>query len=456
MKTENNPLDDLFRESLKDLKVKPSQTARSRFVEEALRYGGKGWSNLFRWYNILSLAIVVTIVALLLYRNTPDNAKPPAPAYTNRQPVSPAVQNRNHAADPAKAIGKLETIRANPVSLNKAMIRSNPVSSKVVSGKTLVIKDQQSAIEQNEMVTAPMGSITGVNALPAGDLPATIQQTEEQNLSDVHPETIPESRVESGNAPPGQDIPGGVKPLPVKNDSTALADQPVFPPAKWELTPSLGYRIELNRYGTDNRFSHSFNLEGRLSRGRFFLLSGAGISISQGYQHFQVQYNDYLGQYDRLDSISFIWDEYHYRLVPSAIYTTQVQVWDSGVNYDSFSISKRYRQIRVPVMAGYNFLRSGKLTFDIQSGIEMDFYLNSREIAGAYLAGSKKVLAINPVSEDFVDTQFYCLFRLSAGWMLTPKILLELEPQCRYLLKPDDASMDKFVPGINASLKINF
>jgi len=107
-------------------------------------------------------------------------------------------------------------------------------------------------------------------------------------------------------------------------------------------------------------------------------------------------------------------------------------------------------------MWGYNFLRSGKLTFDIQSGIEMDFCLNSREIAGAYLAGSKKVLAINPVSEDFVDTQFYCLFRLSAGWMLTPKILLELEPQCRYLLKPDDASMDKFVPGINASLKINF
>lgn len=456
MKTENNPLDDLFRESLKDLKVKPSQTARSRFVEEALRRGGKGWSNLFRWYNMLSLAIIVSIVAVLLYRNASDTANPPAPAYTNRQPVSPAVQNQNQVADPAKATEKLEPIRTNPASLNKAVIRSNPVSSKGVSGKSLVVKDRQSVIEQNKILTAPQGSITGVNTLPASDLPPVIQMPENENLAVARPDSIQGNRIESGNAPPGPDIPGGATPLPVKNDSTALADQPVFSPAKWELTPSLGYRIELNRYGTDNRFSHSFNLEGRLTYSRFFLISGAGISITQGYHHFQVIYNDYLGQFNRLDSMSFIWDENHYRIIPSNTNTTLVDVWDTAVNYDFFSISKRYRQIRVPVLVGYNFLRSGKLTFDIQSGIEMDFYLNSREIAGGYLAGSKKVLAINPVSEDFVDTQFYYLFRLSAGWMLTPKILLELEPQCRYLLKPDDASMDKFIPGINASLKINF
>ena len=61
---DTHPLDDFFRESLKDLKVAPSKNARGNFLEEAAKIRGKNGAGFWRWFGIVSIAILITTCLL--------------------------------------------------------------------------------------------------------------------------------------------------------------------------------------------------------------------------------------------------------------------------------------------------------------------------------------------------------------------------------------------------------
>ena len=58
----------------------------------------------------------------------------------------------------------------------------------------------------------------------------------------------------------------------------------------------------------EGKFVNNFGVEGIFTIGKYSIRTGLGLSITKGTNELAVEYNDFLGSYNKLDSMSFYWD----------------------------------------------------------------------------------------------------------------------------------------------------
>jgi hypothetical protein len=137
---------------------------------------------------------------------------------------------------------------------------------------------------------------------------------------------------------------------------------------------------------------------------------------------------------------------------------SNTQVWDSALSRENYRIENRFSHLRIPLILGYSFYGRKWFSLSASTGVEMDFYLDSKQLSRDYDPGQKQVISINPVDDDLLQNKYYYRFNLAADFALSRRITLELEPQFRYLINPaKTASLkpeDLIIPMIRSSLKI--
>jgi hypothetical protein len=491
MKRDSNPIDDFFRESLQDIKMTPSPQSRSKFLEESVKIKGGGSKGLLRWNNILILAglISMTAVVYLFIRqhhvsnaiivepqnnyvektNTPINTTPQA------EVVNPVTNKLSQPGNEQVRSVKLQDKPA-PGNIQKTTASiSLPGKSPEAVTKTVDVKSigqQKKDKENHTNGYSPAGLTNDKQVLPNQSIidnpldsnPVKQEQaiekpSEQKSSGPTGNQVIPITRDNSTvniedeksepKTPGSTDFPGSLKNKNLKNPSS--------PKQKWQFTPSLGYSLDL---GLDGRQpAHSIFVDGKAQKGRFFLLTGVGYTVNKGFHKHNVDYNDYLGEYKKLDSITFNWDQDHYHLVPS-YYMSETDVFDSILKQDHYSIESRYSHIRIPVLLGYQFLQIKNLSFALKTGIEMNFFLDSKKISGEYEAGTKKVISVNPLQDEMQRNNLYGQFNIQASYYISRRLVLELEPQLQYLINPAKGQSLKpkelITPLLRTSLKINF
>lgn len=180
-----------------------------------------------------------------------------------------------------------------------------------------------------------------------------------------------------------------------------------------------------------NKLINNFGIDVIFYHGLVSLRTGAGISVSQGITTNSVEYNDFLGTYSKLDSITFDFNEQLNNFEPT-LYMSSEKVWDSIGKEDSTDIIKRYTYLQVPLVLGFDFWQKGKISVGVRIGTIMSVMVNSKQLTGAYDPGENLLIGVNQLTPSRVNLNWQALAGFSASAVLSKRITFELEPQARY------------------------
>ncbi len=464
MKKYNHPDDDFFREALGDYKMVPSDAARKAFLRDAMQSlpPAKKFRKGLIALSVLLLMSTAGIISWSVLRNDP------APSL----PVKPAGQNiktsfSSGKMSPEKAIASpcrtspVKNVVATP-SLNGTSAKANQVkpennsriSEKSFNSSHPVTPGHPGEVQPsgpgNQPQPASIASTTFIaDAKTSGSTLADASQGDISTtaapaaITGVHPAEQPvqesprEATLPADNEQPASAGQAGLNGNP---DTLFLpgrhGSNPDFNsrrnPMAGQISIGISYTPEW-MFNTleGTKFVNNFGIEGTYHFGRFSIRTGAGLSIAKGAHELVVEYNDFLGAYNKLDSIGFIWNE------PVHNYTTKMylspqEVFDSIMKLDYAKVVKRYTYLQVPMIMGYDFWQSDRISMGIRTGPIMSVLIATKQLSAAYDPGTKRIISMNDIAPEQISLNWQVMAGINTSIRLTRELNFEVEPSVRY------------------------
>lgn len=365
-----------------------------------------------------------------------------------------ASQVTSNAANPS-SISRNETTKVNPVqnvipkkqSIEKELINKSLTNQ--VPNNTVLLEQSAST---SEMASTQIVSTTNDQSIVNSTItssnnsindPTPIHSDNEEIVSietkEVHNSNVPFVDQESEQS--------DVVLKTEEHKDTNKSEAPINEPNKTkkisafnrifvqELETSVGiyYRPEVIFNIIENdKYIHNFGIEFKFHpfNPRYEIRTGFGLSVSKGYYEYQVDYNQYLGSYNSLDSVSFTVADNGFNLVPEYHFSNA----DVYNDYLSTYYTKIYRQhiyLQIPLEMGYDFVKTKKNAIGFRVGPTLSILMNQKPINLQYNAGKDKVVQINRITPDRISANW----QLMGGFNFTHYIghfIFEIEPRITY------------------------
>lgn len=482
-----HPVDDLFKEALQGHQVKPSDAARKRFLDEAATIKINGKRSRSRWLLLLGGLVIVTsaVMVLWLHQDSPQSAvRSPQSAVSSSQSAvrssrsdvvneSGITDHNRHSSlnvNPASPSSGGKTPPLSSYATSSASTPSSPniPSSLNVLPPTSIVQRPSSNVPYRSYVLRPTSNVpyTSYVLRPTSNIPSSASEGSDSATLTF---AIPNDHV---TAPAistilSDSIVGFPSTVQIKD--TVSSTDPLYTPDKskkknrysdWQFATSVYYAPEwmFNTLEGD-KFVSNLGLEESFVFGRYVLRTGLGLSIAKGTNELMVEYNDYLGSYYHLDSISFAWDEKHYHLLPT-YYLSDKDVWDSLLRLDYPKVIKRYTYLQIPLILGYNVLQKNRVSLGFRAGPILSVLLQSKQLSEEYDPGKNRVVQINQVTPDRIATNWQLMGGINVSWHISKQFGLELEPNVKYyfnsVYEKSDATKKPWSVGFRASFSIRY
>ena len=365
-----------------------------------------------------------------------------------------ASQVTSNAANPS-SISRNETTKVNPVqnvipkkqSIEKELINKSLTNQ--VPNNTVLL--EQSA-PTSEMASTQIVSTTNDQSIVNSTItssnnsindPTPIHSDNEEIVSietkEVHNSNVPFVDQESEQS--------DVVLKTEEHKDTNKSEAPINEPNKTkkisafnrifvqELETSVGiyYRPEVIFNIIENdKYIHNFGIEFKFHpfNPRYEIRTGFGLSVSKGYYEYQVDYNQYLGSYNSLDSVSFTVADNGFNLVPE-YHFSNADVYNDCLSTYYTKIYRQHIYLQIPLEMGYDFVKTKKNAIGFRVGPTLSILMNQKPINLQYNAGKDKVVQINRITPD----------RISANWQLMGgfnfahyigHFIFEIEPRITY------------------------
>ena len=427
------PIDRLFRRSLTDYRVPPSEERRAAFIREAAgtQKSGQGYF----WWILGAVVLILTVVGTAVF--VVGNRSKPKPVIVSEVRDSRPLTLAHEVSNSQKQLSPAPVIADNkkPVTTSSGLKTTNqPINP----SPALAIK------------TSPEVPLPGGTSLPNADNPvpvvaSTIAAETQIPVNAATSEQLPPVPALSENTQTREQVPGtsadalngkGYKSdqdtiiIPGRSSRQAGDKRTNSLPKKWNISLDANYTPEwmFNTLNGD-KFANNMGVEGTFHFGRYSIRTGAGLSITTGSNEMLVQSNPYLGNYNALDSISFTWD--HYVLVPT-YYTKSTNVYDTTYNYTYSYNKKRYTYLQIPLVLGYDFWQNEWLSLGIRAGAVMSVLLKSDNLSETYDPGKDRIVTINNITPDRIQMNWQAVGGINAAFRLSRRFSIEVEPQARY------------------------
>jgi len=420
MKEHPEPFDQHLRDSLKGHRLTPSDEARKAFLQEAAAIvpDRKKW---YKWYYLPAVLVLIFSAIAVIYftrTETPSHfveksAVDLISSSTGQNPVDPLVNPHLQEV----------TASASSSSYSDSPFQTDTETESVTESVT-----ETETIKQNEQAVLIPENLHQEKFAVETDGPEVVQEPVDHEITG-----LPMTPVMSGydTLQTHIDIDSTVY---TGNDSTPdRTDVYVEKPGRNEYflvglttTPELMFNTL-----EGDKFINNFGVEAAFGYGKISVHTGIGVSISKGIVENEIEYNSYLGTYNRLDSISFTFSENSGDFIPELFMSTG-EAWDDDASYDSLEIVKRYTYLQVPLTLGFDFLQKEKFSAGVRIGTTMSVLLDSKQLTGNYEPGRNIVIGTSRLTPDRVKTTWLATAGISGTAMLSRKIYLEIEPQARY------------------------
>jgi len=441
MKKYNHPIDDFFRENLKDHHMAPSDAAKQAFLKEALhvhRPVKKGRNGLF----LLSVLLILVSTGITFWTITSDKTtavtdKPLTHPVLLTKPENQATganYKRNSETASLKSNNGLQNNSTNTQSapvktIQKSRKLTSPIQTEPIQHSEKPINQ---VVEQSSVATAaeqqPVPSVYTSGISATGNSLLKKDETINPGITDSINYETPETPF------------SGTVTAITKQDSTTahfsseteIARDVAGRNNHW--IPSIGfyYAPELMFNTLDgSKFVNNFGLEGIFNFERFSVRTGAGLSIASGTNELMVEYNDYLGAYNKLDSMQLTWNDPVKQYIPK-YYMSHEDVWDSLLKSDYPKVVKRYTYLQIPMILGYEVWQTETVSIGLRIGPVLSVLLASKNLSGEYDPGSKRIYSINDIAPGQVNLNWQLLGGFAFSVRLSDMLRIEIEPDARY------------------------
>ncbi len=439
-------MDNWLRESMKEYSPVAPAESRRRFLSEVPT--GNATSSWRRFtYVALGLMIIISVIGIFLWfggneSSVQENAKPKDKEIVQTDPMlsqSEQIVNNSSPVNNISATGLPDHVPGNlkytaqpeesgrlgreieledVVLVNAKTGTSQVVAIENQSNDDLVINDKLVVFETADgtLLTNDLKPV-GSNELDLAPLPAV--ESDKPLTTPVQPENH------------------------VKNSSAN----------KYLL---MYYRPELIWNIIENeKLVHNFGLEWRASifNDRYSLGTGVGLSRSKGNYEYAVDYLEYLGSYQKLDSISFNWDPRNF-LMEQTRHTSEQVVFDSAVKTNYARVYRKFTYLQVPLIMQYDLISREKYSLGLRFTPILSVLLTKKAVDLKYDAGLNQVIQINRITSERVHTNWQLSAGISYRRKLSSNLLLEAEPGFSYYFNSVyEKSNDSSSP-FGASIKI--
>jgi hypothetical protein len=438
MEKHKHPLDDFFREELKEFRTEPSATGREAFLKEADNQLRKGGARK-RWFILPILLVLVAGIATGIY-------------YLGA-PETPGTGTVSKTA-PENATVIVNSAPANPDGPVK------PASSASLSSSSLLSSSNKPVTEQTRITEKPLAqpelnpeSARQESPDMAVKSQAVVKDTIEPQTTKVEEPALTATPVAADTAIRIDTLKDESVPPQKKKKRSYAARKDLAILIGVQYTPEWMFNtLEGDKY------VNNFGIEGTFRFGRYSVKTGAGLSITKGTNELVVDYNEYEGSYNALDSITFQWDDQHYNLLPT-YYLRDQNVWDTAVMQEQHKLIKRYTYLQIPLVLGYDFLEKGWFSMGFRAGPVLSLLMNSEQLSAQYDPGKDKIITINQVTPDRIQTNWQVMGGLNFGFAVSRRWVLELEPEARYyfnsVYEKSDITKKPWSIGIRAAVSFD-
>ena len=452
MKEDKN-IDQLIRSSLADYKPLPEAKSKERFLDSATAILAKSKGNSFSWkYLAIAAAILFGLMGIVYYYIADNNSQKINNELTkteNNIKVNDRIEssqeiNNNTSVDETKenntfnteiidtptdeAINKEPNLHSTYTGLQ--IHSNNDNNSKNLDNKTFIAKDNanKEIINTNKLTPYSLNDVSQRDQFTSQIIQKTSSNTHLYVTADIEEK---------------------------KRHKRPYSDQKTL-----NMAYSLNYSPEfVFNIIESNKIMHNIgaDVHFKLFNNKYLIRTGLGASVSKGYYEYAVDYNEYLGSYSGLDSISFEWDENHYHLLPT-YYKSEREVFDTAIQTDISRVYKRFTYLRLPLVLGYDFITKETYSLGIRFGPVLSVLLNNKTLSEDYNPDKDKIIQINQITPDRINTNWLLMAGINVGIYSKSKLFFELEPQFSYyfnsVYQKYDSSKPPFSVGIRLSVGI--
>jgi hypothetical protein len=449
MEKHPNPFDEFLKETLKGHQLAPPEEAKKAFLREAgaIIQSRRGF---IRWYYLpVVLALLIGLISVFYIINNHDD-KSTSEQIINEQVNSTAgltpnpvlTSNPVKGLNPKSASTSATTSSKNPGSGTgpTAGLTGPPVKTSVISndkpdGAIAATSERGISTQNDTLISKTKASKLALDSLAnprvSNAAPVTLTQT-------AGPDTTVAVML-AGTAAGG---------IPEKGKKENYFTVGVSYLPEWVFNTFDG-----------NKFLYNFGLEGTYNLGPFSVQTGVGMTVSNDVTKIAVEYNDYLGSYNKLDSISFTFNEQAHNFTPDYFMSNE-KVYDTLPLMDYPELIMRYTYLRIPVVIGYDFWNKGRFSLGVRVGTALSLLLNSKQLSENYNPGQNKVINIYKITPDYVSVNWQVTGGLNASVRFVDNLYFELEPMGIYFYNSvyeSPGSMKKpFAVGFRTAIHYKF
>jgi len=419
MEKQNRQLDDFFREALQQHVVVPSDAAKAAFLKEAstltrtVRPGRKVYYYLS---GLLFLALICTGIFV----------------------GQPGFMLK-------KAHGEFTSANISSIPTNNTLLNNNPRGIKPATSTSLVttLKHSNNSSRRSSQITRRLAQNNETGYMPSAEISGTSAKISENPTADIRQTQSTDEVMYAEMSPVTSIILNPVVPLVKPSEIISPIPQTKDEPKKEEeKSPEYEPKghFDLGAYYAPEwmfntlegeKYANNFGVEGTFHFGNYSIRTGIGLSITKGTNELSINYNDFLGSFSQLDSVIFVWDASHTHLIPTYYFTT-TSVWDSLMKTQQARLIKRYTYLQVPLILGYDFLRTQHFSIGLRAGPVISFLLKTEQISDNYDPGKDHIIQINQITPDRIQTNWQFIGGINAGFGITRRLWLEIEPDVRY------------------------
>jgi len=453
MEKQKNSIDNLFRETLKAHEIVPSERAKEAFLKEASEIALQKW---YRrgFFLFIALATLVIVGGFAIYflpgkssENEPATIKSEPKSYQTEQttlqqePLQITNKNSDNISKQAVTKETNKTIPSVPYNQKSEASPTVNESNSDLAQSIPVIDTIINPTDQNKVEI-----LNGAIIVPAANI-ASLSSESSSTTSPIDTSMIfpnpPKDTIET--------LPPVTSP---KNEKKQKLNK------DWYFSGAIQYTPEW-MFNTleEDKYVNNFGIEGILTFGRYSVRTGLGLSITKGTNELVVEYNDFLGSYNKLDSMSFFWDGTLNDFIPS-YYLSNQDVWDSLMKLDYPKVVKRYTYLQIPLVLGYDFFQFGKFSIGLRAGPLLSILINSKQLSEDYDPGKNKVIRINNITPEQVSLNWQFMGGINASVRLSKNLLFEIEPMAKYyfnsVYEKSDIQKKPWSVGARAAFIIKF
>jgi len=394
---ENNDIDKLLRASLDSYHPAPKASGKEKFLEEAADIvPGKNRPGAY-WKPVTIAIILVALTgSLLWYLSSSDDTNA---IYKNESSTTINDEDKTRVNQDIASTEKTDKPDSKQSS---SLIENNVVHTEE---NITVTRETSNKISSDEKIKSPNNFASRATKLQS-EPPATnaSEQMPVPEPAAVKQDYIPYPVPSSTNP---NDSLIKITPLAqqdsiVKNgisqqDSSGVSNPVPIPQKGGRMMLGLFYGIEkIYNAEESGKIMHSVGVgfQYRPFNPKYVVRIGAGINISPGSFDYGVDYNEFLGTYNHLDSVSFILAADNFHLLPN-YHETQREVFDTAVRTQYLTTDKRFEYLYIPVMLGYDFVRKEHFTFGLRAGPSLSVLLNKKQDNPEFYIGRNQVVQVN-------------------------------------------------------------